>query len=52
MELQMQHFLRVIRREEEPLADVESALATLAVVEAIKLSAAQGREVAIADLLG
>lgn len=51
MELQMAHFIRVVRREEAPRVTVDSALATLAATLAVRLSAERGREVAIADLI-
>jgi predicted dehydrogenase len=51
MELQMAHFVRVIRREEEPLVSVDSALGTLAATLAVSLSAKDGKPVRIADLL-
>lgn len=51
MELQMRHFVRVIRREEEPLVTVDSALATLAATLAVGISARQGGPVRVADLL-
>jgi predicted dehydrogenase len=51
MELQMRHFVRVIQREEEPLVTVDSALATLAAILAVSLSAQRGAPVHLADLL-
>ena len=51
MDLQMQHFVRVIRREETPLVSVEEALGTLAATVAISLSAERGTAVDPAELL-
>lgn len=51
MALQMKHFVKVIRREEEPLVSVESALGTLAATLAVRISAQRGIAVNIADLL-
>lgn len=51
MELQMAHFVRVIRREEPPLVGVNSALGTLAATLAVSLSAKRGTAIRIADLL-
>ena len=51
MELQMAHFVRVIRREEAPLVTVDSALGTLAATLAVSLSAQRGTAVTIAELL-
>lgn len=51
MELQMRHFVRVIRREEEPLVSIDAALGTLAATLAVGLSAERGTAVSIAELL-
>ena len=51
MQLQMDHFVRVVRRQEEPLVTVDSALATLAATLAVSQSAAAGVPIRIADLL-
>ncbi len=51
MELQMRHFLRVVRREEEPLVSIDSALATLAATLAVSRSARSGSAERLADLL-
>lgn len=51
MELQMAHFVRVIRREEPPLVSVDSALGTLAATLAVSLSAKRGTAIRIAELL-
>ncbi len=51
MELQMAHFVRVIRREEAPLVTVDSALGTLAATLAVPVSAQRGTAVTIAELL-
>lgn len=51
MELQMRHFVRVIRREEEPLVGVDAALGTLAATLAVTLSAERGTAVALDELL-
>lgn len=52
MELQMRHFARVIRREDKPKVTLESALATLAAILAVRMSAERGAEVRLAELLG
>lgn len=51
MELQMAHFVRVIRREEPPLVSVDDALGTLAATLAVSLSAQRGSAVTVAELL-
>jgi predicted dehydrogenase len=51
MELQMRHFVRVIRRVAEPLVTVDSALGTLAATLAVSLSAQRGAPVRTAELL-
>jgi predicted dehydrogenase len=51
MDLQMAHFVRVIRREEAPLVSVDSALGTLAATLAVSLSAQRGAPVNVAELL-
>lgn len=51
MELQMAHFVRVIRREEPPAVSVEAALGTLAATLAVSLSAQRGTAVTLAELL-
>jgi len=51
MDLQMAHFVRVIRREEAPLVSVDSALGTLAATLAVSLSAQRGAPVGVAELL-
>ncbi|WP_207849045.1 MULTISPECIES: Gfo/Idh/MocA family oxidoreductase [unclassified Pseudomonas] len=43
LRLQLQHFVRVARREVEPLVSVADAARTLALVEAIREAAASGR---------
>lgn len=51
MELQMAHFVRVIRREEAPLVSVDDALGTLAATLAVSLSAQCRSAVKVAELL-
>lgn len=51
MDLQMAHFVRVVRREEAPLVSVESALHTLAATLAVSRSAQSGQSVEIAEML-
>jgi len=43
LRLQLQHFVRVARREVEPLVSAADAARTLALVEAIRVAAASGR---------
>ena len=52
MDLQMRHFVKVIRREEEPMVTIDSALATLAATLAVSHSAQRGRPVSISELIG
>jgi predicted dehydrogenase len=47
----MRHFVRVIRREEEPLVSVDAAFGTLAATLAVTLSAERGTAVALDELL-
>lgn len=47
---QMAHFGRVIRGEEQPIVTGADGLAALRVIEAIKMSAASGQTVHVADL--
>jgi predicted dehydrogenase len=48
----MNHFVRVIRREEEPLVSVDAALGTLAATRAVTLSTERGTAVSLDELLG
>ncbi|MOA68036.1 hypothetical protein D3C78_1954680 [compost metagenome] len=43
LRLQLQHFVRVARREVEPLVSAADAARTLALIEAIREAAATGR---------
>jgi predicted dehydrogenase len=43
LRLQLQHFVRVARREVEPLVSVADAARTLALIEAIREAAETGR---------
>lgn len=50
--LQLRHFARVIRGEEQPIIDVAEGTRTLAATLAIAQSAKTGRAVRVAELLG
>jgi len=52
MELQMRHFVKVVRREAEPLVTIDSSLATLAAIVAVTRSAESRRPVSICELIG
>ncbi|AUG04430.1 gfo/Idh/MocA family oxidoreductase [Pseudomonas sp. 09C 129] len=52
LRLQLQHFVKVARREVEPLVSVADAARTLALIEAIREAAATGRACAPASIEG
>lgn len=52
MDLQMRHFVRVIRREEAPKVNVDDALGTLAATLATAISAKRQTPVKLSELLG
>ncbi|WDH34676.1 Gfo/Idh/MocA family protein [Pseudomonas chlororaphis] len=52
LRLQLQHFVKVARREVEPLVSVADAARTLALIEAIREAAATGRACAPAPIEG